>query len=55
MEISENIGHSYGSMNVTLMKRLIDTATKKKPADLLLTGAQVVDVFSGKIERVNVA
>ena len=43
------------SMDVALMKRLIDTATKRVPADLVLKEAQILDVFSGKIERKDIA
>lgn len=42
-------------MDVALMKSLINTATKREPADLVLREAQVVDVFSGKVERKEVA
>jgi len=43
------------SMDVVLMKKLIDTATKRTPANLVLKEAQILDVFSGKIERKDVA
>ncbi len=43
------------TIDVALMKQLIDTATKRVPADLVLKEAQVMDVFSGKIERQDVA
>ncbi len=43
------------AIDVALMKKLIDTATKREPADLVLREAQVMDVFSGKIERKDVA
>ncbi len=42
-------------MDVPLMKRLVDTATKRAPADLVLKDAQILDVFSGKIERGDIA
>ncbi len=42
-------------IDAALMKKLIDTATKREPADLVLKNAQVMDVFSGKIERKDVA
>jgi len=43
------------TIDAALMKKLTDTATKREPADLVLKEAQVLDVFSGKIERKDVA
>ena len=42
-------------VDTALMKKLIDTATKREAADLVLKEAQVMDVFSGKLERKDVA
>ncbi len=42
-------------LEVEEMRRLIDVAMKRKEADLVLSGAQIIDVFAGKIERKDVA
>ena len=42
-------------MDSTVRKRLIDVAAKRVPADLVICDAQVVNVFTGTIERADVA
>ncbi len=42
-------------LEVEEMRRLIDVAMKREEADLVLSGAQIIDVFAGKIERKDVA
>jgi adenine deaminase len=42
-------------MDSTIRKRLIDVAAKREPADLVISDAQVVNVFTGAIERGDVA
>ncbi len=41
--------------DVPLMKSLIDVATKRAPADLVIKGCMVLDVFCGKLEKKDVA
>jgi len=41
--------------DIEVIKSLIDTALKKIPADLVLKEAQILDVFSGKMERKDIA
>lgn len=42
-------------MDSAIRKRLIDVAAKREPADLVISDAQVVNVFTGAIERGDVA
>ncbi len=42
-------------LSIETMQRLIAVAMKREEADLLLSGAQIIDVFAGKIERKDVA
>ncbi len=42
-------------LSIETMQRLIGVARKREKADLVLSGAQIIDVFAGKIERKDVA
>ncbi|BAT70854.1 adenine deaminase [Thermosulfidibacter takaii ABI70S6] len=43
------------ALDIPLMKSLINVATKREKADLVIKGCMVLDVFCGKLERKDVA